>query len=117
MYFCGVSRNFSFFFSDIIDLGPPFFLMSLAAAKSLQSCPTLCNPTDGSRFINFVYLFKERGVSFIDLLYCFSISIPFISSLIFYDLFPSTNMDFISSSFSSSFRYNVTLFVEDFFVS
>ena len=26
----------------------PSFLLFAAAAKSLQSCPTLCNPTDGS---------------------------------------------------------------------
>ena len=25
-----------------------YFLFIYAAAKSLQSCPTLCNPTDGS---------------------------------------------------------------------
>ena len=27
---------------------PPFTIVSLAAAKSLQSCPTLCDPIDGS---------------------------------------------------------------------
>ena len=28
--------------------GKPFTYPAAAAAKSLQSCPTLCNPTDGS---------------------------------------------------------------------
>ena len=27
---------------------PSHFLPAVAAAKSLQSCPTLCDPTDGS---------------------------------------------------------------------
>ena len=30
------------------DLSPTIFVTAAAAAKSLQSCPTLCDPTDGS---------------------------------------------------------------------
>jgi len=33
-------------YSGTITLGPP--LAAAAAAKSLQSCPTLCDPIDGS---------------------------------------------------------------------
>ena len=32
-------------YSGTITLGPP---LAAAAAKSLQSCPTLCDPIDGS---------------------------------------------------------------------
>ena len=31
-----------------VPLPPPLFLTATATAKSLQSCPTLCDPTDGS---------------------------------------------------------------------
>ena len=83
LHFCGVSCNFSFSISDFMDLGLIFFFLmsAAAAAKSLQLCPTLCDPIDGSppgspvpgilqlpfpspldesswRFISFVYLFK-----------------------------------------------------------
>ena len=34
-----------FFLSDILD---SFLHYAAATAKSLQSCPTLCNPIDGS---------------------------------------------------------------------
>ena len=33
---------------DVYTSGLSEFLAAAAAAKSLQSCPTLCNPIDGS---------------------------------------------------------------------
>ena len=34
--------------SQCLFPGPWQFISAAAAAKSLQSCPTLCDPTDGS---------------------------------------------------------------------
>ena len=34
--------------ADSLPLHPPWNTAAAAAAKSLQSCPTLCDPTDGS---------------------------------------------------------------------
>ena len=49
---CAISCKFSSFISYFVSLISVLFLMSLAAAaaaaKSLQSCPTLCDPINGS---------------------------------------------------------------------
>ena len=94
MYFCGASCNFSFFISDFIDLGPLSFFLD----------------ESDWRFINFVCLFKEQAVSFIDLFYCFSVRISFISAMIFMIIFPSTNFGFCLFFF----KYEVRLFIGDF---
>ena len=39
---------FIFVFSDLLLVSTSVFFTSVAAAKSLQSCPTLCDPIDGS---------------------------------------------------------------------
>ena len=44
-YTCGLER---FQVSSPVELGFKLHNMPTAAAKSLQSCPTLCNPIDGS---------------------------------------------------------------------
>ena len=73
LYFCSVGFKFSFYISDFTDLGPlPFFLDEFS-----------------SRFINFVYLFKEPAFSFVDLCCCF---LYLRSDL--YDFFPYTNFGF-----------------------
>ena len=43
-----VFLELSCFFYDPADVGNSIFHSSAAAAKSLQSCPTLCNLIDGS---------------------------------------------------------------------
>ena len=35
-------------FLPLVPSGKPFIYFAAAAAESLQSCPTLCHPTDGS---------------------------------------------------------------------
>ena len=37
-----------FYYCDYVTIIPLILLYHAAAAKSLQSCPTLCNPLDGS---------------------------------------------------------------------
>ena len=44
---CGTCTAGRFF--PVEPLGKPFFLLAAAAAKLLQSCPTLCDPIDGLR--------------------------------------------------------------------
>ena len=64
--------------------------------------------------MSFVYLLKEPTFSFIDLCYCFLrfYFIYFCSDL--YDFFPSTDLGFLCSSFSSCFRCKVRLLIWDF---
>ena len=44
----GIEPSFPILQADSLPSEPPGFLATAAAAKSLQSCPTLCNPIDGS---------------------------------------------------------------------
>ena len=60
---------------------------------------------------NFIYLFKEAALSFIDLSDFFLVSILFISALIFIISFLLLNLDFVFSYFSSSFRCKVGVFI------
>ena len=40
--------SFFFFLTTVLSGKPPMYPAAAAAAKSLQSCPTLCDPIDGS---------------------------------------------------------------------
>ena len=65
-------------------------------------------------FINFLYLFKESGLNFIDIFYCFS-SLYFIYFFSdFCDFSLVLTLGFVSSPFSSSFRCAVRLLMWDF---
>ena len=67
-------------------------------------------------FIDFVDLFKEPALSFIDLFYCFLCLyfIYFCSDL--YDFFPSTNFGFCLFSFSSWLGIKLCCLFEIFLV-
>lgn len=66
------------------------------------------------RFINFLYLFKESALSFIDLFYFSFFSLYFIHFYFnLYDFFPSTNFGFCLY-FSSSYRCTFGVFLWDF---
>ena len=56
MQFDNILPTVEFFFSKLESIlsNPDAALLTAAAAKSLQSCPTLCDPIDGSPpgFIN-----------------------------------------------------------------
>ena len=43
-----LSRYPSIFYIILINLNCHMWLIAAASAKSLQSCPTLCDPIDGS---------------------------------------------------------------------
>ena len=60
-YFLGIGAEVSFFCSYFL-LGVGTFFAA-AAAKSLQSCPTLCDPVDGSsrEWKGFQHCAKARG--------------------------------------------------------
>ena len=88
--------NFSFHFWFYRFGSSPFFL-----------------DESGSRFINFVCLFKETVFNFIDIFYCFlSLCFTYFCSDL-YDVFLSTNLGLVCSSFSRSFSCKV-LFIWDF---
>ena len=98
LYFCSVDFKSFFYISDFIYVGPiPLFLDEFS-----------------SRFINFVYLFKDQLL--VSLIFCIFFS--FFLSFLFCSLisFLLLSLDFVCSSFSSCFRYKVRLF-EIFLVS
>ena len=51
-------------FSGVRNSCSPFFLHSAAAAKSLQSCPTLCDPIDGTQSAHKWKLPQPLSLSF-----------------------------------------------------
>ena len=68
------------------------------------------------KFVNFVYLFNEPALGFIDFFYCFFfwICIVLISSLTFMISFLQLTLGFVYSSFSNSFTWWVKLWIWDF---
>ena len=73
-----------------------------AAAKSLQSCPTLCDPIDGSPPSSPVPgILKARSLEWVAISFSIAVS--------------STNQVFLSASFCFQVIYSIVLFV--FFVN
>ena len=100
MYFCVIGYNISFI-SDFIYLN----LLSFFLGES------------SSRFVNFVVLFRELALDFIDLFDCL-FSFYFIISVLIFDISSFLlNFGFLCSFFfPSSFRCKVRLFIWDFVV-
>ena len=92
LYFGSIHCDFSVFISDFVYLG--FFSPFLGESSQ--------------RFVNFVYLFKEPGLGFIDFFNCFLIFILSISSLIFMISFLQLTLGVVCS-FSNPFRCWVKL--------